>query len=116
LKYLNLGNSGTTAQVLNHESAHHYAITATGNFTLSFSNWPANDTGVILLDLVNGGSFTITLPTINFIKPNGTTTTSLTEYLAALGISGRTTLQAAGTDRFVFWSIAGATPCGRIVA
>jgi hypothetical protein len=111
-KFVDLGASGTAAQVLDHELAHHFKSTATGNHTVSFSNWPATDTGFIVYELVNGGAFAVTLPTINFVKPDGTTTTSLGTYLTALGISGRTTLQSAGTDIFLLMNTANGTPRG----
>lgn len=115
LTYSDLGNSGTSTQTLNYSSAKHFKVTATGNHTIAFSNWPASGTAVILLDLVNGGAYTVTLPTINWLKPDGTTTTSFSTYLAALGIAGRTTLLASGTDRMMFRCTANGTPEGMLI-
>jgi hypothetical protein len=42
-------------------------LTVTGNLTIAFSNWPSSGTyGEVEIQLVNGGSATITWPTINW--------------------------------------------------
>lgn len=115
LTYLDKGNSGTTLQTLDYTAGSHQKITATGAFTIATSNWPpSGNLGELLLELVNGGSQTITWPTISWIKPDGTTTTSISTYLAAN--TGRTALQTSGTDFFVLWSRdAGTTIYGKLV-
>lgn len=113
--FVDKGNSGTTTQTLDYADGSHQKITATGNHTIATSNWPpTGNTGYLQLDLVNGNAFTVTWPTINWEKPDGTFTTSIATYLAANGT--RTALQTSGTDTFVFWSRdAGATIYGKLV-
>ena len=109
------GNSGTTTQTYDYSAGTLQTSTATGNHSIAFSNWPSSGKlGVLQIILTNGGAYTITWPTINWIKPDGTTTTSITTYLSAL--SGRTALQSSGTDQFLFWTVdAGTTVYGKIV-
>lgn len=109
-----LGNSGTSAQTLNASTASTYTLTATGAFSISFSGFNNGTTSYVQLLLTNGGSQTITWPTVSWIKPDGTTTTSISTYLSSL--TGRTALQTSGTDQFVFWSNDGGTTVyGKII-
>lgn len=109
------GNSGTSTQTYDYSAGTLQTSTATGNHTIAFSNWPASGKlGVLQIILTNGGAYTLTWPTVNWIKPDGTTTTSISTYLSAL--TGRTALQTSGVDQFVFWTAdAGATVYGKIV-
>lgn len=109
------GNSGTSTQTYDYTQGSLQTSTATGNHTITFSNWPpTGNLGVLQVLLTNGGAFTITWPTINWIKPDGTTTTSISTYLAAL--TGRTALQSSGVDQFVFWTRdAGTTVYGKLI-
>lgn len=110
------GNSGTTTQTYDYTAGSVQTSTCTGAHTIAFSNWPpTGNLGELLVILTNGGSSTITWPAaINWIKPDGTTTTSITTYLAAN--TGRTALQTSGVDQFVFWTRdAGTTIYGRLV-
>jgi hypothetical protein len=113
--FLDKGNSGTSTQTLDYTAGSHQKITATGNHAIATSNWPpSGNLGEMLLELVNGGAFTVTWPTINWIKPDGTTTTSISTYLAAN--TRRTALQSSGTDFVVLWSRdAGTTIYGKLV-
>lgn len=98
LTQVDKGNSGTTAQVLDYAAGSVQKITVTGAFTLSVTNWPpSGNLGIMQIELVNGGSFAITWPTVNWIKPDGTTTTSFSTWLAAS--TGRIALQSAGIDK-----------------
>lgn len=95
--FVDKGNSGTSTQTLDYTAGSHQKITATGNHTIATSNWPpTGNLGVILLELVNGGAYTITWPTVNWVKPDGTTTTTFSTWIAA--VTGRTALQSSGTD------------------
>lgn len=113
--FLDKGNSSTTTQDLAYTGGSHQKITATGNFTITTSAWPpTGNLGEMLLELVNGGSQTITFPTISWIKPDGTTTTSISTYLAAN--TGRTSLQSSGTDFIILWTRdAGSTIYGKMI-
>ncbi len=107
--FLDKGNSSTTTQTLDYTSGHHQKITATGNFTIATSNWPpTGNLGEMMLELTNGGAFTLTWPTINWIKSDGSFTTTF----SANGV----TLQSAGTDFAVIWTRdAGATLYGKFI-
>lgn len=103
LIFLDKGNSGTSTQTLDYTAASHQKITATGNHTIATSNWPpTGNTGIILLEAVNFGAYTITWPTINWVKPDGSTTTSASTWLAAM--TGRTAFQSSGTDFIKLWT------------
>ncbi len=80
-----------------------------GALTIALSNPPASGFyGEMVIELVNGASATITWPTINWIKSDGTTTTTF----ASNGV----TLQTSGTDWVFVWTRdAGTTYYGKIV-
>ena len=81
----------------------------TGAQTLSITNWPPSGAmGELLIQGVNLGAATITWPTINWIKSDGTTTTTFS--------SNGVTLQASGTDWVFLWTRdAGTTIYGKVV-
>lgn len=86
-----------------------------GALTITASNWAASGKRQYLsMVIVNGGSAVITItPTINWVKPDGTTTTSISTYMTAIG---RTGLQASGTDQIVWWTDdAGTTIYGKVI-
>lgn len=85
-----------------------------GALTLAFSNFPPTaNMGVIQIELVNGGSAAVTFPTINWIKKDGTFTTTFATYLTDFG---RVALQTSGTDFFVVWTRdAGTTLYGKLI-
>jgi hypothetical protein len=86
---IDLGNSGTTAQVLTYsESAEGWKLKATGSFALSTTGWPANRLAGGLLRLENGGSASITTTGIVWIRSDGTQTTDLTQVGVALQVLG----------------------------
>jgi hypothetical protein len=107
--FVDKGNSGTTTQTLDYTAGSHQKITATGNHTIATSNWPpSGNLGELLLELVNGGAYTITWPTVNWIKSDGSTTTTFS--------SNGVTLQSSGTDWVYLWSRDGGTTIyGKIV-
>ncbi len=109
------GNSGTSTQTYDYTAGSVQTSTATGNHTLATSNWPpTGNLGVILILLTNGGAYTLTMPTINWIQPSGVVTTSFSTYLASL--TGRSALQSSGTDQILWWSLdAGTTIYGKLV-
>lgn len=78
----------------------------TGTKTLTISNWPPSGTlGELLIKGVNLAAATLTWPTVNWVKPDGTTTTTLATYLTAASIS----LQSSGTDFVLIWTDDGGT-------
>lgn len=78
--------------------------TATGStVTITTSAWPpTGNLGEVLLIATNAGAYTHSWPSWNWIKPDGTTTTSIATYLAAN--TGRTALQSSGVDQILIWT------------
>ena len=113
LTVLDKGNSSTTTQTLDYTAGSVQKITATGNFTIATSNWPpTGNWGVIQLEAVNFGAFTVTWPAISWILPSGALTSSISTYLAA--VTGRTAFQTSGLDKIKLESSdAGTTIYGR---
>jgi len=110
------GNSGTATQTYDYTSGSVQTSTCTGAHTVAFGNFPpTGNLGELLVILTNGGAFAITWPgSILWMMPDGTTTSSISVYLAAN--SGRTSLQASGVDQFLFWSRnAGVTIYGKLI-
>lgn len=108
LKGTDKGSSGTSTQTIDYTAGSSQKITATGSHTIAFSNWPpTGNYGAIKLRAVNFGAYTITWPTISWVKPDGTTTTSAATWLAAW--TGRTAFQSSGTDFLIFWTDDGGT-------
>ena len=108
------GNSGVSTQTFDYSAGGHQKLTITGATTIAFSNFPTTGRGELLVELVNGSAFTITWPSINFMKPDGTFTTSIATYLAAN--TGRTALKASGADfLLLFSSNAGTTIYGKLI-
>lgn len=101
-------DSGTTS-ALDYTNGSHQRWAPTGSVTLSVTNWPASGVlGELLVEGINLGGATITWPTVNWIKSDGTTTTTF----ASNGV----TLQATGTDWVFLWTRdAGTTVYGKIV-
>ena len=81
----------------------------TGAQTLSITNFPPSGAlGELLIEGVNLGAATITWPTINWIKSDGTTTTTFS--------SNGVTLRASGVDFVFLWTRdAGTTIYGKVV-
>lgn len=78
----------------------------TGAQTLSITAWPAAGLlGEILIEGINLGAATITWPTINWVKPDGTTTTTFSTYATAAGV----TLASSGRDWVYLWTRDGGT-------
>lgn len=102
MTFLDKGNSGTSTQTLDYTAGSHQKITCTGAHTIATSNWPpTGNLGTILLQLANGAANAITWPTVNWIKSDGTTTTTF----ASNGV----TLATSGTDWVLLWSSDGGT-------
>lgn len=102
-------DSGTTNALDYTNGSHQRWAPATGAQTLSITNWaPTGNLSELLIEGVNLGAATITWPTINWIKADGTTTTTFSSN----GVS----LQASGTDWLLLWTRdAGTTIYGKVV-
>lgn len=78
------------------------SITIAGALAIAFSNWPASGKEAAFhLWVTNGNAFALTLPLINWVKPDRTTTTSFSTYLTSIGVAS---LQSAGVNQFVIWT------------
>jgi hypothetical protein len=102
-------NSNTTNALDFTNGSHQRWAPATGAQTLSITNWPpSGNLGELLIEGVNLGAATITWPTINWVKSDGTTTTTFS--------SNGVTLQTSGTDWVLLWTRdAGTTIYGKVV-
>jgi len=73
-----------------------------GALTVAYSNWPASGNyGEIMIQLVNGGAFTVTWPTTNWMVGDGTSSTTF----SAMGV----TLATSGTNWVTVWTLDGGT-------
>jgi hypothetical protein len=100
------GNSGTTAQVINFTDGEGQTLTSTGAFVLSASGFIASRLCAVMLRLVNGGANGFSSTGINWIKSDG----SLTTTFSSSGI----TLQVAGTDVILLFSYGDGTVYGKV--
>lgn len=99
---LDKGTVSTGTVTFDVQAGFEQRLQVNGALTIAFTNWPAAGTDIsIKVKLVNAGSAIVTLPTILWVKPDGTTTTSFSNYLSAIG---RPSLQSAGVDFAVWWS------------
>lgn len=93
-------SSGTTTLNYTNGSVQRWA--PSGTRTLATSNWPPSGAlGELLVEGVNLGAATLTWPTVNWVKSDGSTTTTF----ASNGV----TLQTSGTDWFLLWTRDGGT-------
>jgi hypothetical protein len=77
-------------------------LTVGGDLTVTYSGWPkSGNYGEIEIELVNGGAHTITWPTVNWLKGDGTNSTTF----SSMGV----TLAASGTNFVVVWTTNGGT-------
>jgi hypothetical protein len=112
------GNSGTSTQTFDYTAGSKQKVTATGNHTFAFSNWPpTGNEGYMRVDFVNYGAYTITPPTVTWTNPDGSETTSLSAHFTALASAGsRSGFTASGITKAIFWSSdAGATVYGKFI-
>ena len=109
MTYLDKGTVSTGTVTFSFADASHQRLQVGGALTIAVNGWsPTNNNATLMIELVNGASAAITWPTINWIKSDGTTTTSF----ASNGV----TLQASGTDFVVLWTRdGGATIFGKVI-
>ncbi len=102
MTYLDKGTVSTGTVTFSFADASHQRLQVGGALTIAVNGWsPTNNNATLMIELVNGASAAITWPTINWIKSDGTTTTSF----ASNGV----TLQTSGTDFVVLWTRDGGT-------
>jgi hypothetical protein len=75
-----------------------------GAITIAISNKPAAS-WTVEIELVNGGAFTLTWPTVSWLVGDGTTSTTF----AAMGVA----LQAAASNTVILWATGTGTVYGR---
>jgi hypothetical protein len=111
--YVDKGTQTTGTQTFDYTGGSLQRMQVGGALTIAFSNFPpSGNMGMLQMELVNGGSATVTWPTVNWIKSDGTFTTSISTYLTDVG----RTLQSSGTDFFIFWTRnAGTTVYGKLL-
>lgn len=100
------GNSGTIAQVITFTDGEGQTLTSTGAFSLSAAGFPATRISAVVLRLINGGANGFSTTGINWIKSDGSFTTTF----SSAGI----TLQAAGTDLVLLLSYGDGTVYGKV--
>jgi hypothetical protein len=96
------GTATSGTKTLDTQASIKHKLTNGGDFTLAFSNWPAS--GVyreVEIQLINGGAHVITWPTINWLKGDGTVSTTF----STMGV----TLYSSGTNTVVIWTTDGGT-------
>lgn len=100
------GNSGATAQVINYADGEGQTLTSTGTFSLSASGFIAGRLCAVMLRLVSGGANGFSSTGINWIKSDGSFTTTF----SSAGI----TLQSAGTDIILLFSYGDGIVYGKV--
>lgn len=110
------GNISAATVTFDYSAGSVQTYTATGStVTWAFSNWPpTGNEGYLLIRGTNIGAYTHSISGITWLKPDGTTTTSVATYLAAN--TGRTAFQTSGVDQVLLWTRdAGTTVYGKLV-
>ncbi len=79
-----------------------HKLTVGGVFTLAFADWaPAGNLSSVEVQLINGGAFGFTFPTVNWYLGDGT----VSSLFSDMGI----TLQSIGTNVLLVWTTDGGT-------
>lgn len=110
------GNISAATVTFDYSAGSVQTYTATGStVTWAFSNWPpTGNEGYLLIRGTNMGAYTHSISGITWLKPDGTTTTSVATYLAAN--TGRTAFQTSGVDQVLLWTRdSGTTIYGKLV-
>jgi len=95
-----------------YSDGNYHTVTNGGAFTITTNGWSSGLFCWMTLKITNGGAYTITWPTINWVKPDGSTTTTFNTYMTAIF----TTLQTSGVNFIVLWSDdAGTTIYGKMI-
>jgi len=107
--YVDKGTVSSGTVTFDYSAGSNQRLQVGGALTLATSTWPnSGNMGELVIELVNGASATLTWPTINWIKSDGTTTTTFS--------SNGVTLQTSGTDFVILWTRdGGSTIYGKIV-
>ena len=111
------GNISAATVTFDYSAGSVQTYTATGStVTWAVSNWPpTGNEGYLLIRATNQGAYTLAATLVtNWIKPDGTTTGTMSTYLAAN--TGRTALQTSGVDQILLWTRdAGSVVFGKLV-
>jgi hypothetical protein len=100
------GSVGTGTVTFNYANGKNQKLTVTGNLTIALTGGVAGEFDQMVIELVNGGSATITWPTVTWMVGDGSSSASF----ASLGI----TLATSGTN-FIGFKWNGTTNFGRAV-
>jgi hypothetical protein len=112
--FLNKGTVSTGTVTFDYTGGSCQRLQVGGALTIALSAFPpSGNLGVMQIELVNAGSAAVTFPSINWVKLDGTFTTSVSTYLTNIS---RNALQTTGTDFVMIWSRdAGATVYGKVL-
>lgn len=91
------GNVASGTETLDRNNSVVHSITATGSFTIAISNWPTTGTyGEVLIQLTNGGAYTITWPAaVVWLTDDGnapTLQTTGTDFIVLTSVDAGTTI------------------------
>lgn len=101
------GNSGTSTATFVVATSATQSITVTGNHTWAIT-WGSPNYQELAVQVTNGSAFTITYPTVTWMKGDGTSSATF----SSMGV----TLNASGPNTVFFWTFnAGSTVYGRAV-
>lgn len=110
MTFTDLGSiAGGGTVTVNQANANVMAATfSSGSVTWAMSGFIAATYCEVQMEIINGGTATHTFPgAVKFVKPDGTLTTSLSDYMTAQ--RGATNFQTSGVDFMCFWSRDGGT-------
>lgn len=102
-------HDSNTTSTLDYQNGSVQRWAPSGTVTLAIANWPpSGGLGELLIEGVNLGAASITWPTINWIKSDGSTTTTF----ASNGV----TLRTSGVDFVMLWTRdSGTTVYGKVI-
>jgi len=104
--FVDNGSISSSTITFNMANANAQAATfdGSGTITWTLAGWPTSGTyGAIQLEIINGGTMTHVFPAaVQWINPNGTTTTSFSTYMT--NQRGTTNFQTTGTDFVCMWT------------
>lgn len=106
---VNVLGTKTTSTAISIADGNIATIQIGASLTLSFTNWsPSGEYSELMIVMTNGGAYTLTWPTVNWLLSTGAFTTTFANQPA--------TLQSSGIDFIFIWTInGGSTLYGKIV-
>ncbi len=93
---LDKGSIGTGTVTFNYANSKRQKLTVTGNLTIALSGGVAGEFQEMFVQIVNGGSATITWPTVTWMVGDGTSSATF----SSMGV----TLATSGSNWVFFWT------------